>query len=325
MALEDQDRRRNAGAVEQVGGQADHGVEQVLVDQLLADFALAAAAKQHAVRDDHADAPVLVGGAVGHLDHVADEGVIAFALGRHAAPEAPVAIRRRVVRAPLVEREGRVGDDDVEVHQVVALAVLRVAQGVAPADVPGGHVHVVEQHVHHAKRPRAAVDLLPVDGVILAADLLGTLDQQRSAATGGVTDALAGLRIEQAGEQGADFGRGVELTGFLARARGEFADQVLVSVADHVDAADARGAQVEAGIVEVVEQVLEALVALGGPAERRLAVEADVAEDAFAASLCWLLQSPPARCRSLRRCWRRCAGRRACSSPRPWAARTARG
>ena len=38
--LEDQDRGGDAGAVEQVGGQADHRVEQVLLDQLLADRAL---------------------------------------------------------------------------------------------------------------------------------------------------------------------------------------------------------------------------------------------------------------------------------------------
>ena len=54
--VEDQDRGRNAGAEEQVGRQADDGIEQVLLDQLLADLALRAAAEQHAVRHDHADA-----------------------------------------------------------------------------------------------------------------------------------------------------------------------------------------------------------------------------------------------------------------------------
>jgi hypothetical protein len=90
LSLEDEDRGRDAGAVEQVGRQADDRVQQVLLDQLLADAPLAAAAEEHAVRHDHAHAPVLSRLQVGALDHVADEGVVAHALGRHAAPEALV-------------------------------------------------------------------------------------------------------------------------------------------------------------------------------------------------------------------------------------------
>jgi hypothetical protein len=44
--------------------QADHGVEQVLLDQLLADAPLGPAAEEHAVRHDHAHAAVAFGRAV---------------------------------------------------------------------------------------------------------------------------------------------------------------------------------------------------------------------------------------------------------------------
>ena len=106
------------------GRQADHGFEQVLFDQLLADQPFRAAAEQHAVRHDHADAAVV---GQGDLDHVADEGVVALALGRDAAPEPLVRIVAGVVGAPLVERERRIGDDDVELHQLVVLDQLGVA------------------------------------------------------------------------------------------------------------------------------------------------------------------------------------------------------
>ena len=59
VAPEEQDGRRDAGAVEEVGGQADDGVQQVLLDQLLADLALAAAPEEHAVGHDHAHPPML--------------------------------------------------------------------------------------------------------------------------------------------------------------------------------------------------------------------------------------------------------------------------
>ena len=65
--VEDQDGHGNARRGEEVRGQADHGVEQVLLDQRLADPAFGAAPEQHAVRHDHRDAAAAP---LCDLDHV---------------------------------------------------------------------------------------------------------------------------------------------------------------------------------------------------------------------------------------------------------------
>ena len=166
VAFEDQDRRRNAGAEEQVGGQADHRIEQVLLDQLLADFAFSGAAEQHAMRHDHADPPGVLGRG---FDHVRDEGVIALGLWRHAAMEALVRVVARFVMAPFVERERRIGDHHVELHGAVVFDQFRVADRVAPFDA--GVVHAVQEHVHFRQRPGCAVGFLAVESEVLDAAL----------------------------------------------------------------------------------------------------------------------------------------------------------
>src|SRR5262249_40059786 len=79
-------------------------VEQVLLDELLTDPALRPAAEKHPVRRDHAY-PSLT--RERRLYHVADERVVALAFRRDSAPEPPVLVVRRVLGAPLVERERR--------------------------------------------------------------------------------------------------------------------------------------------------------------------------------------------------------------------------
>ena len=97
--VEDGDGSRNARSVEEVGRESDDGFDEVLLDGLLADFPLAGAAEQHAVGNDDAHLAVFVG----HFEHVADEGPVALALGRDAAPEAVVGVVGRLVGAPLFE------------------------------------------------------------------------------------------------------------------------------------------------------------------------------------------------------------------------------
>ena len=50
--LQHEDADRDAGGVEQVGGQADDGIDVPVVQQLGADAFFRAAAEQHAVRQD---------------------------------------------------------------------------------------------------------------------------------------------------------------------------------------------------------------------------------------------------------------------------------
>ena len=144
--VEDQDRGRDAGAEEQIGRQADDGFQQVLLDQLLADLALGAAPEQHAVRHDDANPALAFDG---RLDHVADEGVVALALGRRPAPEAVVRIVLGHLGAPLVEREGRIGHHDVELHQPVVLDQLGAGDRVAPLDAGAIHARGANMFIRH--------------------------------------------------------------------------------------------------------------------------------------------------------------------------------
>lgn len=164
--VEDGDGAGNARTVKEIGRESDDGLDEVLLDGLLADFPLAGSAEQHAVGNDDTHLAVFVG----HFEHVADEGPVAL-LWAGSRARIGCRGRRPPRRRPLFEREGRIGHDGVELHQRVALLELRVAQRVAPAD--GGAVEAVEQHVHHGQRPSAAVELLTVEREVVGAHLAG--------------------------------------------------------------------------------------------------------------------------------------------------------
>ena len=109
--VEDADGDGDAGAGEEVGGQADDGLEQVRLDDALAYLALGAAAEEDAVGHDHADHAL----GVGDAEHVHEEGQVAPGLGRDGvvAVEAVMGVVGGEVVAPVLEAEGRIGDDAV--------------------------------------------------------------------------------------------------------------------------------------------------------------------------------------------------------------------
>src|SRR5579871_3692312 len=279
--VEDQDGDGYTRGREQIGGQTDHSVEQVLFDEGLTDFTFAAAAEENPMRDDHGHTATA---RPRNLDHVGDESVVTLGLGRNAAPEALVLVLFRVFGAPLIERKGRIGYDDIELHQAVAFDQRRAVERVAPLDT--GSILRVEEHIHAGQRPRCAIDLLTVERVVVRTDLFGGADQQRTGTTGWIADSVAGCRARQPGQQARDGGRRVEFTSLLARIGGEARDQIDVALADDV-LADARGTKIERGLGEVLKDVLEAAVAVFHAAEIRLGVEIDVAKNAF--ELCAVL------------------------------------
>ena len=89
---------------------------------------------------------------------------------------------------------------------MVALFDGRVFEGVGPVDILPAGVDVVQKDVHNRQRPGCAVGFLGIRGVVvglvgvMAGHMLGALDQQRTAAGGGVADAVAGPGVEQAGQ-----------------------------------------------------------------------------------------------------------------------------
>ena len=205
--VEDQDRRRDAGAEEKVRRQADHRFQQVLLDQLLADQPFRAAAEQHAVRHDDADAAVV---GQGDFDHVGDEGVVALALGRNASPEPLVRIVPGEVGPPLVERERRIGHHDVELHQRIVFDQLRVGDRVAPLDAGG--VLLVQEHVHPAERPRAAVRFLAEERKV-SLGLPSTSSTSLATRISSEPEPQAGSQIRSPGLGWTSLARSVETSG----------------------------------------------------------------------------------------------------------------
>src|SRR5262249_52376713 len=148
------------------------------------------------------------------LDHMRDESVIGFAARRDAAMEAAEKVSGRALDAPIVKRKRWVGNDDVKFLQSGAFEQLGVVECVAPFDARA--VFAVQEHIHSAERPYAAVRLLSEEREIIVADLLGHADQQRSRTARRVADARPFLRLEQFGDQSRDLRRCVKIAALLA-------------------------------------------------------------------------------------------------------------
>ena len=230
--------------------------------RLLPDSAFGALAEQRALRQHHRHAA----GSGGHRgDHVLDPGVVAVA--RRAAGRSRAAPRIGLpdLSAPLLEREGRIGDHAVEGGEASG---RRIGERGAPERVLADDLEVldaVEDEVHPGDRRGRQVLLLAVDLAEersrVAARALHVLDrpeQHAAGAAGRVVDALALLRVEDVDHHPDDAARGVELSCLLAlRDVGEPADQVLVGVAEDVGA---RGRVAERHLGEPFDQVLQDLV-----------------------------------------------------------------
>ena len=175
LLVDDQDAGWDAGAVEQVGGQADEALEQAAPDELAADSGLLVATKQDAVgQDDRA-----LAGALERGDEMEEEGVIAV-LGRgDTVLEALVGVVGRIKTAgPGFGREGGIGHGEVEgLEAAGAVREVRGGQGVALPQFRG--FVVVQDHVHPRQRPGGVVHLLTVDADAVRRFVRG-FEQQRA-------------------------------------------------------------------------------------------------------------------------------------------------
>ena len=158
-----------------------------------------------------------------------------------------LAALRHEVREPLLElhapcrvvlRERRIGDHAVEAADLAApVQVQRLLERVAVPDV--GAADAVQQHVHLADGPGAAVEFLAGEFQVagVAARLLDVLlgqDQHAARPHGGVVDAHALPRLDDLHHQADDLGGRVELAALLPGAVGEVFDEVLVGRAEQV-------------------------------------------------------------------------------------------
>ena len=125
LLVEHQDAGGDAGAVEEVGGQADDALEVAGADELPADDGLDVAPEEHAVGQD--------AGAFALAPHRADDvqqvGVVALLGGRLAPLEAlEGVVGGREAGAPGLVGEGRIGDDVVVGAQLLAVLELGLAR-----------------------------------------------------------------------------------------------------------------------------------------------------------------------------------------------------
>ena len=275
LLVDDDDAGGDAGAVKEVGGQADDALDVALADQGAADVGLGVAAEQHAVRQDAR----AFAGALERADDVQQVGVVALLGGRRAEGlEAVVGIVERIeAGAPALVAERRIGDDVVEGLERVAVLELGIGQRVALHDERRGVV--VQDHVHAGQAAGGGVLFLPVerDG---GAGLVAHLQQQRAGAAGRVVDGGGGggLRVADAEDlrhDAADLGGRVELALALAALGGEVPHQVFVGVAQDVVALGAVLGEVERRVLEDGDEVGEpvhhllAAAELGGVVEVR--------------------------------------------------------
>ncbi len=233
---QDQHTGGDAGAREEVGAEADHGLDDVVAQQAFPDLAVTAGAEEYAVRHDRGrDAAFLKGS-----NHVLSEHQIGPAAPCPAPPH-PLAVFRirlddqlRVV----LQGHGRVGEHLGELPQpAVLVEVLWVGQGVAVLQVE--FPDAVQQHVHGGDAPRGGVRVLaaerePAGVTTVFADVLMGRDQHAAGARAGVVDGVTGVRVDEPDHHPHHVTRGVELSAAPTCGVGERVEEVPVRGSEHV-------------------------------------------------------------------------------------------
>ena len=179
VSPEDEDDGGDTCPEKAVGRETDDRIEKVFIDEGFSDDPFRTPAEEDAMGHDNTDTPTAF---CRRLHHVGDECIVALRRrGRAAVP--PVVVLRFLaclISSPLVEREGRIGDDNLEAHELVALDELRLQESVTPLDARA--VLVVEEHIHHRESPGGTNGLLSKKGVVRGAvpftDLSCALEEQ---------------------------------------------------------------------------------------------------------------------------------------------------
>ena len=248
VAGEEPETDRDLGRVEELARQGDHAVDEVRLDDVLADLALARLVRAHrAVGEDEAGDP----GRREVVDEVLDPGEVGVARRRHAVH--PALVVPEQLAAPVAVVERRVGEDVVGLEVGVAVVVEGVAVGDLGVDAADGEVHL-------GQAPGRVVRLLAVDADVADApgvglDELLALDEHAAGAAARVVDAAL-VGGEHLDEHADDVARRVELAALLALGAGELGEEVLVDAAEGVLGAVGRGA--ERDVATEVDELAEA-------------------------------------------------------------------
>src|ERR1022692_431503 len=249
----------DAGAIKEVGRQADDALEIALAHEGAPNVGLGVAAEEDAVRENACAFAI----APERADDVEEVGIVALLGGWDAEGlESQVGVVAGIdAVAPGLVAEGRIGDYVVEGFDGVAVFEFGIGQGVALLNVRPGIV--VQDHVHAGQAGGGGVLFLPVEGD-LGAGFVAHFEEKGAGAAGGVVDGGAGGggRVADAHDfryDAGDFGGSVELAFALAAFGGEVAHEVLVGVAQDVVAFGAVLGEVEGGGFEDGDQGGEAV------------------------------------------------------------------
>src|SRR5699024_3062629 len=130
LLFENQNRSRNPRTVEQFFRQTNYRIQQIFVDQFLANFTFAGATEKHTVWHNYAHT---ASSRFQGFDHMRDKSVISFSLRRYTATKTAKLIVLGLVMAPLIEAERWVSGHDIKQHQVaIFIEQLRATNGIAP-------------------------------------------------------------------------------------------------------------------------------------------------------------------------------------------------
>ncbi len=246
---------RNLRAVEELARQCDHAIDQIGLDQGLADLAFAGLVGAHAAVGEH-EASVAVGREV--VDEVLYPGEVGVAFGRHAVLPAHVV----VFAVPVAVVERRVGQHVVGAQIRVQIA----AEGVGVFGAKVG-LYAADGEVHHREAAGGGVAFLAVDGDVahLAAvgfDELLRLHEHAAGTAAGIVDA-AFIGFQHFHQTAHHAARRVELAAVLALGAGEAGKEILVDAAEQIDrtmrlGAAAGGGEFDGG--DYIDQLAQALL-----------------------------------------------------------------
>ena len=273
-----QDAGGNGGAEEKIVRQLNDPVDEVVVDEVLADFLLRPAPVHHPGKAD--DGGSAVGGQPGEAVH--DKGQVRLGLGgQHPGRGEAGVVDEGGVAIPLpLDGVGGIGDDDLK---RLVVPVFGVGEGVPVGNVKLVVVDVVEEHVDPAEVVGGQVDLLAKETLAhhIPAQDLGSLQQQGAGATGGVVDFvdLALVPDGDAGEQFRHFLGGEVFPAALACVGGVHAHKVFVGVPEGVNGVVLVVAQLH--VAYPVEELDQLFVPLGHGGPQLVAVDVDVIKEAL--------------------------------------------
>jgi hypothetical protein len=200
--------------IEEVRSQAEDVLDGIGFDEIAPHLALLLT-EEHVVRKQNGTAAGLRRQA---LQNVLPKGIGSPALRRSAVEIAPSGVRGECVAVPLLDGIGRIGQDDVEAHQAVALHQLGLGEGVAAFDV---EIPIaVEEAVHTSDGGGHQVAFLPVEAHV--APLLPSpvqvgdgREQHAAGAAGRLVEGVALAGSEDVDHQPDHGVRRVELAGLL--------------------------------------------------------------------------------------------------------------